>query len=224
MARRPNAVAVAANRTAVAGMKPPPRPMMAISAARPPRMRTIALRIEAFARREVAAPAPAQKLPAASRTSAGGDDIRHRLRPDAVGRCELHRAGVPKDHRRELQLGQTYGLGPKAMPYVIAAGLALLAVGESCAGAATFPRARASIRKAIVLILGGLAALIAIIGLGGGFIPATTILFVATAAAFGRRAIHIDLAIGLVLALVVYLLFDKLLTLSLPAGPLERLL
>ena len=81
-----------------------------------------------------------------------------------------------------------------------------------------------TIPRPIVLILGGLAALIAIIGLGGGFIPATAILFAATAAAFGRRAILTDLAIGFVLAVVVYLLFDKLLTLSLPAGPLERLL
>ncbi|MGH8429638.1 MAG: tripartite tricarboxylate transporter TctB family protein, partial [Solimonas sp.] len=78
--------------------------------------------------------------------------------------------------------------------------------------------------RAIALIVGGLAALIATIGLGGGFIAATTILFAVTSAAFGRRAIHIDLAIGLVLALSIYLLFDKLLALSLPAGPLERLL
>ena len=63
----------------------------------------------------------------------------------------------------------------------------------------------------------------AIIGLGGGFIPATAILFAATATAFGRRAIHIDLAIGAGLGVVVFLLFDKLLTLSLPAGPIERL-
>ncbi len=75
-----------------------------------------------------------------------------------------------------------------------------------------------------LLILGGLAALIAIIGLGGGFIPATASLFATTSAAFGGRAILIDLAIGLVLGAVIYLLFDKLLTLSLPAGPLERLL
>jgi putative tricarboxylic transport membrane protein len=68
-----------------------------------------------------------------------------------------------------------------------------------------------------------LAALIAIIGLGGGFIPATAILFAATATAFGRRAIAVDLAIGAVLGVVVFLLFDKLLTLSLPAGPIERL-
>ena len=37
-------------------------------------------------------------------------------------------------------------------------------------------------------------------------------------------AILTDLAIGLVLAIVVFLVFDKLLTLSLPYGPLERLL
>jgi putative tricarboxylic transport membrane protein len=76
----------------------------------------------------------------------------------------------------------------------------------------------------IVIILGGFAALIALIGFGGGFIPATAILFAATATAFGRRAILTDLAIGLVLAIVVFLIFDKLLTLSLPYGPLERLL
>ena len=47
-----------------------------------------------------------------------------------------------------------------------------------------------------MLILGGLALLIAIIGLGGGFILATVVLFVTTSAAFGRRAILADLAIG----------------------------
>ena len=68
------------------------------------------------------------------------------------------------------------------------------------------------------------AILIAIIGFGGGFIPATTVLFAMTAAAFGRRAFLVDVAIGFVLAFVIYLMFDKVLTLSLPAGPLERLL
>ena len=124
-----------------------------------------------------------------------------------------------------LQLGATYGLGPKAMPYVVATGLALLAAGNFLlAWCGDFPAREDVDPQAIVFILGGLAALIAIIGLGGGFIMATTVLFVATAAAFGRRAIHIDVAIGFVLALAIYLLFDKLLTLTLPAGPLERLL
>jgi putative tricarboxylic transport membrane protein len=124
-----------------------------------------------------------------------------------------------------LQLAPTYGVGPKAMPYVVACGLALLAIGNAVlAWRGDFPARDDFDARAIVLILGGLAALIAIIGLGGGFIVATAILFAATAAAFGRRAMHVDLAIGLILGGGVYLLFDKLLALSLPAGPIERLL
>ena len=97
-----------------------------------------------------------------------------------------------------LQLATTYGVGPKAMPYVIATGMAVLAAGNFwLAWRGDFPARESFDPKAIILILGGLAALIAIIGLGGGFIPATAILFAATATAFGRRAIHIDLAIGL---------------------------
>ena len=79
-------------------------------------------------------------------------------------------------------------------------------------------------RKPIILILGGLACLIALIALGGGFMIGTAILFATTSAAFGRRAFLTDLLIGAVIAVVVYLLFAKLLALSLPAGPLERLL
>ena len=124
-----------------------------------------------------------------------------------------------------LELAPTYGLGPKAMPYVVATGLAILAIANAVlAWRGDFPEREELAWTPIVLILGGMAALIAIIGLGGGFIPATAILFAATATAFGRRAIHIDLAIGAVLAVAVFLLFDKLLTLSLPAGPIERLL
>jgi putative tricarboxylic transport membrane protein len=124
-----------------------------------------------------------------------------------------------------LQVATTYGIGPKAMPYVVAAGLVVLSAGNFLlAWRGGFPPREEVDGRAVALILGGLAALIATIGFGGGFVAAATILFAATSAAFGRRAIHIDLAIGFVLALVIYLLFDKLLTLSLPAGPLERLL
>jgi putative tricarboxylic transport membrane protein len=124
-----------------------------------------------------------------------------------------------------LELGQTYGVGPKAMPYVVAAGLALLAIGNLVMGLrGDLPPREGADPKAILLILGGLAAVIAIIGLGGGFIIAMTLLFAMTAAAFGRVNFLADLAIGFALAVVVYLMFDKLLSLSLPAGPLERLL
>jgi putative tricarboxylic transport membrane protein len=162
----------------------------------------------------------------ASRPDAAGPDI---AGPDIAGMAIagvlLALAALIIWEATSLQLATTYGIGPKAMLYVVAAGLVLLSAGNLLlAWRADFPEREEVDVRAVALILGGLAALIAIIGLGGGFVAAATILFAATAAAFGRRAIHIDLAIGLVLALGVYLVFDKLLTLSLPAGPLERLL
>jgi putative tricarboxylic transport membrane protein len=124
-----------------------------------------------------------------------------------------------------LTITQTYGVGPKAMPIVVATGLILLAVGNlMLAFRGGFPEREQPAHLPIVLILGGLVAVIVLIGIGGGFIPAVTILFAATATAFGRRAILADLAIGFVLSTAAYLMFAKLLSLSLPMGPLERLL
>jgi putative tricarboxylic transport membrane protein len=124
-----------------------------------------------------------------------------------------------------LPAGAMYGVGPGAMPIVVAVGLGLLAIGNLIdALRGNLPPRESADPKPVLLILGGLALLIAIIGAGGGFIPATSALFVATSAAFGRRAVLKDLAIAIVLTSLIYLAFDKLLTLSLPAGPLERLL
>lgn len=124
-----------------------------------------------------------------------------------------------------LQLTSVYGLGPRAMPIVVACGLAALGAANLVTALHGGLPARETVDGgAILLILGGLAALIALIGLGGGFIVATAVLFAATSAAFGRRAVIADLVIGLIIGAVVYLVFDKVLTLSLPAGPLERLL
>jgi putative tricarboxylic transport membrane protein len=134
-------------------------------------------------------------------------------------------AGIVFWDASNLQIGSAYGVGPKAMPMVVAAMLAALAVGNLVMTLrGELPERESADPKAIVLILGGLAALITLIGVGGGFIIATAILFAATSAAFGRSSFLIDLAIGLGLGVLVFLLFDKLLTLSLPAGPLERLL
>jgi putative tricarboxylic transport membrane protein len=125
----------------------------------------------------------------------------------------------------QLQSNTMYGMGPQAMPIVVAIGLALLAVGNLIdALRGNLPPRESADVKSVLLILAGLALLIAIIGFGGGFILATSALFVTTSAAFGRRAILVDSAIALVLTTLIYLAFDKLLTLSLPAGPLERLL
>ncbi len=134
-------------------------------------------------------------------------------------------AGLVFWDTNRLELNAVYGIGPKAMPYVVASGLALLALGNGVlALKGALPRRESVDFTAIALILGGLAALIGLIALGGGFIPATALLFAAVATAFGRRAVLTDLLIGLVLGLATYLLFAKLLALTLPMGPLERLI
>jgi len=125
----------------------------------------------------------------------------------------------------QLSAGAMYGVGPRGAPIVVAIGLALLAIGNLIdALRGNLPARESADPKPVLLILAGLALLIGIIGFGGGFILATSALFVATSAAFGRRAIWIDIAIALVMSTLIYLAFDRLLTLSLPAGPLERLL
>ena len=134
-------------------------------------------------------------------------------------------AGIVYWDMNRLQLGAVYGVGPKAMPILVATGLALLGIGNAAnAIRGGLPDRESVDMGAIVLILGGLAALIALIALGGGFIPATACLFAAVARAFGRRAIVADLLIGLALGAFAYLLFAKLLALSLPIGPIERLI
>ena len=125
----------------------------------------------------------------------------------------------------QLQSTTMYGMGPEAMPVIVAVGLGILAVGNLIdALRGNLPARESADPRPVLMILAGLALLIAIIGLGGGFILATSALFVATSAAFGRRAILADTAIALVMTTLIYLAFDRLLTLSLPAGPLERLL
>ncbi|MCK1739759.1 tripartite tricarboxylate transporter TctB family protein [Bradyrhizobium sp. 139] len=126
---------------------------------------------------------------------------------------------------RGLQSTAMYGMGPEAMPVLVASGLALLAVGNFVdALRGNLPARESADPVPVVLILIGLALLIGVIGFGGGFILATSALFVTTSAAFGRRAILVDCAIALVMSTLIYLAFDRLLTLSLPSGPLERLL
>jgi putative tricarboxylic transport membrane protein len=125
----------------------------------------------------------------------------------------------------KLQILSPYDLGPKVMPIVVSVGLVILAIGNGIGALRGDLPARDSLDwKPIILILGGLACLIVLIRIGGGFMIGTAILFATTSAAFGRKAFLVDLLIGAVLAVIVYLLFAKLLTLALPAGPLEHLL
>ncbi|HKH33310.1 MAG TPA: tripartite tricarboxylate transporter TctB family protein [Beijerinckiaceae bacterium] len=142
-----------------------------------------------------------------------------------VGLCLLALAGVIVWDARRLTITSVYGMGPEAVPYLIAGGLALLAVSHFfVAVRSALPEREAGDPRAILWIGLGLVGLIGAIGLGIGFIPAMALLFAATARAFGRTAFATDLVIGLALGLVTYLMFTKLLTLSLPEGPLERFL
>jgi putative tricarboxylic transport membrane protein len=124
-----------------------------------------------------------------------------------------------------LTITSVYGPGPKTMPTVIASGVALLALGNAfLAFRGELPRRESLDFRPILLILGGFLVLMALVAWGGGFIIATAVLFATTSAAFGRRAFLTDLLIGLVAGLLIYLLFAKLLSLTLPIGPLERLI
>jgi putative tricarboxylic transport membrane protein len=129
--------------------------------------------------------------------------------------------------REAYTMGGTvnYGVGPTAALKVVAGGLLLLALATAWSAfrsAGETPEPMDA--RPVWMIMAGCAVMIIFIQYGVGFIPATTVLFAATATAFGRRKIPVDLAIGFVLATLIYLLFSKLLTLTLPQGPLERLL
>ena len=155
--------------------------------------------------------------------------VEHRTHVDIAGiviaLLLLGLAGLVWWDMNQLQILSPYDLGPKVMPIVVSIGLTLLAIGNGIGALQGNLPARDSLDwKPIILILGGLACLIALIAFGGGFMIGTALLFATTAAAFGRRAFLTDLLIGAVIAVAVYLLFAKLLALSLPAGPLEHLL
>jgi len=151
-----------------------------------------------------------------------------RGRPDwralTVGIGLIAIAAIIERDAGQQTITATYGMGPAAMPHVVSVMLAVLGVGHlitAFLGGLPVPDEGDPI--AVGWIALGLASLLGCIAFGGGFILATTLLFALTARAFGRRALFADLAIGLALGVAIHLLFAKILTLSLPAGPIERL-
>ena len=142
-----------------------------------------------------------------------------------VGLLLLAAAAIVAFDASRQTITSNYGVGPTAMPYVVCAGLAVLGLAHFIVAVKDgLPKPEAADGKALLWIIGGLVGLVACIAFGGGFIIATAIIFACTARGFGRDALIVDLAIGAVLGTVIYLVFLKLLTLSLPAGPLEALL
>ncbi|WP_105404635.1 tripartite tricarboxylate transporter TctB family protein [Neorhizobium sp. T7_12] len=143
--------------------------------------------------------------------------------PLVVGIILLASAIVVALDANRIQGGFTYGISPAAVPYVIAGFLALLGIGHFIAAfRSEAAEVEAADWRAVSLVAGGLLGLMASIALGGGFIVGSALLFALTARSFGRGALLADLAIGAGLGLVIFLTFNKLLSLTLPMGPIEH--
>lgn len=112
-------------------------------------------------------------------------------------------------------------VGPQMAPFVVGAFLAVLGVMTVLEGwRGEAPPREADQFGAVAWIAGGLVAMILMIKTVG-FVPACAVLFAATARSFGSTRPLADLAVGAVLALVIFLFFVKLLGLSLPSGLAE---
>lgn len=115
------------------------------------------------------------------------------------------------------------GMGPADTPRVVALGLALLGLWAAWeAVRAPAEPAPAQDIPALLWIVGGLGLQLLLIT-SAGFSIAGGLLFACVAAAFGRRRLWLTVPIGILFALAVFGVFAMLLQLSLPAGPLERL-
>ncbi|MGV8853895.1 MAG: tripartite tricarboxylate transporter TctB family protein [Devosia sp.] len=115
-------------------------------------------------------------------------------------------------------------VGPTVFPYFIAAALVLLSIGTLVSALrGSFPARERSDIAPMVWIVAGLVAQILLLSTAG-FAIATGLLFAFTAKGFGRGPLWQTIPIGIIFALIVWFIFARGLQLSLPAGPLERLL
>jgi putative tricarboxylic transport membrane protein len=115
-------------------------------------------------------------------------------------------------------------IGPTSFPYAIAAVLFVLAVWTAVAALrGEFPRREEQNIAPMVWIVSGLAAQMLLLKVAG-FSIATGLLFAATARGFGRGPLWLTIPVGIVLAFIIWIIFARGLQLSLPAGPLERLI
>ncbi len=112
--------------------------------------------------------------------------------------------------------------GPGIFPMIVAGGLLVLGILTVLMGVrGRFPEREVISFAAPAWITGGLLVQVLLIANGGGFVLAATALFSATARGFGHRNFLVSVPAGLVVATFLYVLFQRLLGLALPAGPLE---
>lgn len=150
--------------------------------------------------------------------------------PLAVGAILLALAALTLFDSFRVASGVGPGVGPSAAMKLIGGLLAILGIAHLVQASrlqkqrlALDPDDRVNPRS-LAWVLGGLVLQIAALAFGAGFIVSSAILFAATACGFGRPLLSRGPLYGLALSAIVYLFFTKALSLSLPAGPLERLL
>ncbi len=122
------------------------------------------------------------------------------------------------------QDGGYAGVGPADVPRLIAYGLLALAALTALAGfRGDLPHPPAQAPAPVLWILSGLGLQLALLHTAG-FIVSGALLFGFTARGFGQRPLWRNLVVGLVIAFVIYGVFDRLLKLNLPGGPLEQMI
>jgi putative tricarboxylic transport membrane protein len=122
-------------------------------------------------------------------------------------------------------------VGPRVIPYIVGAGLVIVGAwlayealtGRAPVGSTDSEDADPTLPtdwRCIALLALALLAYLFLIE-PAGFIIASATLFVTAAFAMGSRRLARDVAIGIVMATVLYIGFNRGLGLSLPAGVLE---
>lgn len=125
------------------------------------------------------------------------------------------------DMQRIATAGAYDRIGPTTVPYLVAAGLVLLAAGTAIqAWRGKFPAAEPQELLPVAVICGALLAQMLLIPFAG-FIVASAALFTGVAFGFGERRVHLTLPFALVFSAIIWFVFSQLLKLTLPAGPLE---
>ena len=132
--------------------------------------------------------------------------------------------GVVAWDASRLGAGGAYAkVGPQTIPYVIALCLAGLAVWTGFAAfRRQFPEREQQDLAPVLWIVGGLVAQRVLVKFTG-FSLATAVLFAMAARGMGRVNLPVAFAAGCVISIAVWFVFSRLLSLTLPTGPIEQL-
>ena len=116
-------------------------------------------------------------------------------------------------------------VGPRVFPYLVSCGLALsgAAIAWQAWSRSFLVEAQETDWGAVAIVAAGLVLQINLLK-PLGFVPAAIILFMAVTFAFGSRRFLRDGIVAIILAILTYLAFTRLLGLQLPAGILKGIL